>query len=1007
MADELQPCPKGFALNDDEVYCYPVFDECPEFQLAKPGGGCIGIGPTPDIESEHNCGVGETPLPSGGCLKVGPRTCPKLWASESDVDCSVQDVMACPSGWIESDDQSYCKPVLNDCNNGELVRLNGACDSALVEAGQCGNEAYDNPPDGASEVLYVDYKSACISQCGSIESPYASIQEAVLAATAGAAILVAEGTYFEGLLIDRPLSILGVCPGSVVLSGSVEVQFDEVPVKESTILIGATKDVTLSGFRIIGEHPGVTVVEAHNVKVSNVHFDHVGGTAVYVSEDADCALTNVWINGVTASDKLPGYGIFLDRFAEVTLLDVLVDEATQYGVYAKYYGKLSVQQSSIQDTQTTASGFGGHGIRVKGYSELEVEDSFVARNFSGGIAVSDSVDAFISRTAVLDTKAEPASDFSSGIYGLTGANVRVSECFLEGNVYTSLYSDYNGTSVIAERSVVIDSVALDEVSGLAGLVKGSARLEFKGCVLLDGEGSGIIAVDSDSMLDVTHSVISDNKSPGIQVLSGASLVSSKSLITRNKAYEIVVIDAESQVILEDTLITDTVISDTGLSGYGIAILDGGSALLRRSAVLGNSVTAIFSGDSSSPKDAPTHLVLEDSIVAGTRPTEAVNLGHGIQVANGGSANLLRSLITDNYGVGVYIGEDGSSALIEECTLAETKAAGAYNLGLGIRTSTGAFASLTGTLIDRNQGMGILVDSHSEIEVRKSAIRGTLFSPDGESAWGIVAGGDTRAEFTEVLVEKNGMAGVGAILEGTTVIFKQSVIRDHVPEEHLVNARAGQISLGADLELQGCVVEGNTGEGFLVFDPGTSVLIERTIIRNQHPDTEGNFGDGVTLMYGAKGTVRHSMFVNNTTSALIARDPETELIIDQTLVAATLPGGNWVYLNGGEEYQSFGDGVYCEGATTHVSSSIVSNNGRTGLFYHDGKGVVAGSLILANSSYGLALKNADSSVTHDAQGNIFSGNAFELPDNMALEVTDNPGGLPVPEAPIPASINLMD
>jgi nitrous oxidase accessory protein NosD len=91
------------------------------------------------------------------------------------------------------------------------------------------------------DTLYVDDDSSCTSECGSAESPFPSITQAVEQAGPGDTIVVLAGVYLENVTVTVPLSL--VSSGGAIVSALTP--------RESVILIDAD-DVTVSGLEITG-----------------------------------------------------------------------------------------------------------------------------------------------------------------------------------------------------------------------------------------------------------------------------------------------------------------------------------------------------------------------------------------------------------------------------------------------------------------------------------------------------------------------------------------------------------------------------------------------------------------------------------------------------------------------------------------------------------------------------------------------------------------------------------
>ena len=248
-------CPEGFVLTEDEVACIPFFEEnCGDMEIPVLGGGCKRVGPEWREEGESyfdDCEPGHLALPGGGlvtpkpgeagCVMVGPRACPKLWDPGAEVDCEVGDVLPCPEDWSESEDGMYCHPGYADCPPDERALAGGACERVIPSADDCPAGPFPKLPEGATNVAYVWAGSQCLENCGSKATPYSSIQAAIDAAPQGGHVLVAAGEYNEGLLIGKPLHVVGLCASLVMVDGLVQIPDEDSKIPVAGVAIVDTR----------------------------------------------------------------------------------------------------------------------------------------------------------------------------------------------------------------------------------------------------------------------------------------------------------------------------------------------------------------------------------------------------------------------------------------------------------------------------------------------------------------------------------------------------------------------------------------------------------------------------------------------------------------------------------------------------------------------------------------------------------------------------------------------
>ncbi len=85
----------------------------------------------------------------------------------------------------------------------------------------------------------------------------------------------------------------------------------------------------------------------------------------------------------------------------------------------------------------------------------------------------------------------------------------------------------------------------------------------------------------------------------------------------------------------------------------------------------------------------------------------------------------------------------------------------------------------------------------------------------------------------------------------------------------------------------------------------------------------------------------------------------------------------------------------ENSVVDITDTFVAGNGRAGLYFKNASGSISGSVITGNSSFGLAMKDSHENMSFKEAGNYIIGNAVDMPARQAMDVTDNPGAIPVP------------
>ncbi|MBX3196912.1 MAG: hypothetical protein KF894_02045 [Labilithrix sp.] len=138
-------------------------------------------------------------------------------------------------------------------------------------------------------------------------------------------------------------------------------------------------------------------------------------------------------------------------------------------------------------------------------------------------------------------------------------------------------------------------------------------------------------------------------------------------------------------------------------------------------------------------------------------------------------------------------------------------------------------------------------------------------------------------FEDVLFERDSDRGV-AVYDGAKVKLLRSVVRG-VFARASVSGIGVQAIVGAEVEILESVIAKNQGGGLLAGEPGTKVLVDASVFRDNESDLSGAFGLGVNLTASATGKVTRSAFLDNRRAGLRA-GPKTELEIEDTVVTGT-------------------------------------------------------------------------------------------------------------------------
>ena len=336
--------------------------------------GCGGGGSPNAAAQDTGIEIGDDAAPVGcapGEAKADDGHCEPAGISPS----------ACGTGFVATDDRA-CDAVLpsDPCPPGQLA-IPG--ETACHDVAPCADGTWgDIPVDASTQYVDASYAGAAPSD-GSTSAPWKTIRQAVAAASSGAIVAVAAGSYAETVSIKgKSVRVWGRCPSKVEI-------------------------VVPSGQGAFDIRAGASGTEVHGVAMRG------GGIGVLLSGSKDVLVDHVWIHDTT------DHGVNLQRDfgdSSLTLTHSLIDRATEAGVFSAGCA-VTVETSVIRTTLPFSDRSSGRGIDVEldhgVRATLVVRSSVVERNHEFGVFVASS-DATIESTVVRDTQAQ----VSDGKYGL-------------------------------------------------------------------------------------------------------------------------------------------------------------------------------------------------------------------------------------------------------------------------------------------------------------------------------------------------------------------------------------------------------------------------------------------------------------------------------------------------------------------------------------------------------------------------------------------------------------
>ena len=978
-------CPEGFVLTEDEIACIPFFEEnCGDMEIPVLGGGCRKIGPEWGEEGEpyfDDCPGGLLAREAGGCIQVGPRACPRLWDQDAEADCEIGDVLPCPEGWSESDDGMYCDPGYADCGPGERALVGGACERVVPLPEDCPAGPFPDAPDGATDAVYVSSDSECEIGCGSQAMPYSDINSGLVDSPDGGYLLVAAGNYDEGLLVQRPVHVLGLCASKVMIAGAVDVPGDESKVKRAGIAIFGTQNVEVSGIAVAAPAAGVAVVESAGVELTELELTGAEGVALYVGSGSEVGAHSLWLHDTVASDDaawMTGHGVWAGNGAALVVLETLIDRSRGAGMHVSgSKTSVTIRNSEIRNTQSTSSAKTGTGMTQTDLAVVLVEDSLFSGSTYAGLHVGGQGSLQMRGTQVRKTLPDSSGKGGVGLRATDGSTATVSNCIFQGNREMGIYVAESGT--LLEASAIVVRTTAPNILGEFGHgmeVAQGAGARVQGCLLEHNTVVGLLATDSNTQFEVAATVVRGTKpnsanegGHGIEASWGATATASSCLVEANGVIGVAVWNVGTHLELLGTVVRDTEPLGSGQGGHGMTAANGCTAAIHGSLLEGNTGFGIGAWDQGTKFEVSatvvrdtmadssggghgmelldgavatvsasrfehnlevgvwldgsgTHLEMSDTVVRDTLPTPAGEFGHGLHVGNGGAAALSGCRFESNSNVGISLIDAGALLELSATVVRETNPNSEGNGGLGIVAREGATALVFDCLLDRNSGYGLWV-GHEDTELHMSgcAIRDTQPNASGQPGEGLHIGLEAQADVHGCVFERNAEFGLWAGHEGTHLNMYATAVRGTLAGQSGDFGYGLQVGEAATAVATACLIDRDTSVGVLVVHSDSRLDALSTVIRDTHTDPHGMWGTGLVAQAGAEANLSGCLLERNTEGGLWVSSPGTQGSLVATIVRDTMPAASGVLGVGAEVWG---------GASLTAAHSLFIDNSTAGL-----------------------------------------------------------------------------
>ena len=413
----------------------------------------------------------------------------------------------------------------------------------------------------------------------------------------------------------------------------------------------------------------------------------------------------------------------------------------------------------------------------------------------------------------------------------------------------------------AGTAVTVEGMTL---SGHLGALTagGGATVTLRDAVLTGNRGDSVTATGSGTHLVVERSVIrgttaaAPGRGIGILTNGGADLALRDSAVAENVDTGVLVAASSSHALIERSVVLSTKSNASGNFGLGVMTRDGATSETTATALVRNHEIGLFSYGKGS------HAVVTDVVVEGTLPSPGAGTGPGLSVDTG-RLDVERVTVTNSSDVGVHV-EHAGTLSAHGLVVRGTKPSATGDNGIGVACITGGVAQLAASAVVDNQTIGTTaIGPKATLTLDATLVGGTAPDSAGGRGYGVELELGAAATLTGSALVGNTESGIYAIDASTKVTLMQSIVSDTKAGKGKAHGRGMVIQTGAVASVGESAFVGNRDIGVSVRNAGSSVEIDRSVIRGTLPqDSDGTHGRGLEADDGAKITVSQSSLLGN-------------------------------------------------------------------------------------------------------------------------------------------------
>ena len=371
---------------------------------------------------------------------------------------------------------------------------------------------------------------------------------------------------------------------------------------------------------------------------------------------------------------------------------------------------------------------------------------------------------------------------------------------------------------------------------------------------------------------------------GVEVRVGASLDATGLLLEDNHDVGLFAANPGTTVALSGAVVRGTQTEADGTGGRGVSVQDSASLDATDLVLEDNHELGLYASNPA------TTLVLSGAVVRDTQPQADGTDGRGVNLQDGASLDATDLVLEGNLDVGLYAAGPGTTVTLWGTVVRDTQTEANGTGGRGVEVQDGASLDAADLLLEGNHDIGMLAaNPGTTVALSGVVVRDTRPQADGTSGRGVEIQDGASLDATDMLIEGNHDIGLFAWNPGTTVVLSGAVVRDTQPESDGLFGGGVGVQDGASLDATDLLLEGNHKIGLYASDPGTTVVLSGVVVRDTRSGADGTFGRGVEIDDGASLDATDMLIEGNNSVGLFASNPGTTVTLTDTVVRDTQPG----------------------------------------------------------------------------------------------------------------------